>query len=226
MSKKSSKDAAQPKSFWTPMHIGLIGSALVLVAAIASVFFRGATEAPEPTANTPNKTTPAPKASVVASASAPGNPAATVALPASIMETSFPMLDGKQRRLTNYAGKVVVVNLWATWCGPCRREIPHLIELGNEFKGRGLEIIGLTTENPQEDAGKVRDFIREFKLNYPVGWANGEFAQGLMQGRNTIPQAYVIGRDGQVRKHFVGFNPQTGPSQLRAAIEEAIAATF
>jgi thiol-disulfide isomerase/thioredoxin len=134
------------------------------------------------------------------------------------------MLDGKERRLTNYAGKVVVVDLWATWCGPCRVEIPHLIALAKEFKGRGLEVIGLTTEDPTKDTDKVREFAQQFKIDYPIGWANGEFALGLMQRRNSIPQTYVIGRNGQVHKYFIGFNAQTSPPQLRAAVEEAVAA--
>lgn len=117
---------------------------------------------------------------------------------------------------------MLLVDLWATWCGPCRREIPLLIELAKEFNGRGLEVIGLTTEDPIKDAEKVRQFVAEFKINYPIGWANEELAQGLMKGHNLIPQTYVIGRNGQVRKYFVGFNPQTSPSQLRAAVEEAI----
>jgi thiol-disulfide isomerase/thioredoxin len=144
-------------------------------------------------------------------------------VPAKVLETSFPLLNGRQRRLADYSGKVVVVNVWATWCGPCRVEIPHLIELAREFNGRGVEVIGLTTEDPAADSGKVREFINEFKINYPIGFANGEFALHLMQGRDVIPQAYVIGRRGRVHKHFVGFNSQTSPPLLRTAVEEAVA---
>jgi len=212
----------QPKRFWTPMRIGLIGSALVLVAAIASVFFRSSTEEINPAVSAPGKS--APTKPVAASPNAPSNSAATMALPASVMETSFPLLEGKQHRLADYAGKVVVVDIWATWCGPCRREIPHLVALAKEFKGRSVEVLGLTTEDPAKDTEKVRQFVGEFKINYPIGWANGGFASGLMKGRNSIPQTYVIGRDGQVRKYFVGFNAETSPPQLRAAVEEAVTA--
>jgi thiol-disulfide isomerase/thioredoxin len=207
------------------MRVGLIGSALILVAAIASAFYRSNTGAPAPTANAPGSPTPSATPATAAS-SAPNDPAAPLMAPARVLEASFPTLNGKSRRLADYAGKVIVVNVWATWCGPCRVEIPHLVGLAGEFKGRGVEVIGLTTEDPAKDADKVREFVKEFKINYPVGFANGEFALNLMQGRDVIPQAYVIGRGGRVHKHFVGFNARTSPPQLRAAVEEAVAAEY
>jgi thiol-disulfide isomerase/thioredoxin len=205
------------------MQLGLIGSALVLVAAIVSVFVRGADEEKAPTVNASGSPVPAGRVAPAETVKA-SNPAAPVALATSVMEASFPALTGKSLRLANYSGKVVVVDIWATWCGPCRVEIPHLVELAKEFKGRGLEVIGLTTEDPESDTAKVSEFAKRFKINYPIGFANGQQALALMKGRNTIPQTYVIGRDGLVRKHFIGFNAQTSPPKLRAAVEEAIAA--
>jgi thiol-disulfide isomerase/thioredoxin len=221
MAKLSQNRQSQSGRLW--VRIGLIGAALILVAAIASVVYRSNTGAPAPAANAPGSPTPTAIPATTAPA-APDNAAASLMVPAKVLETSFPTLDGQQRRLADYAGKVIVVNVWATWCGPCRVEIPHLVALAREFKGRGVEVIGLTTEDPARDAEKVREFIKEFKIDYPVGFANGEFALHLMQGRDVIPQAYVIGRGGRVHKHFIGFNAQTSPPQLRAAVEEAVAA--
>jgi len=223
MAKLSQNRQAQSGKFW--MRGGLIGAALILIAAIASVVYRSNTESPAPSANALASPTPS-AIPATASSSAPNNQAAPLMVPAKVLETSFPTLNGKQRRLADYAGKVIVVNVWATWCGPCRVEIPHLVELAREFKGRGVEVIGLTTEEPAKDADKVREFVKEFKINYPIGFANGEFALRLMQGRDVIPQAYVIGRGGRVHKHIIGFNARTSPPQLRAAVEEAVAAQY
>jgi thiol-disulfide isomerase/thioredoxin len=221
MAKPLQDRKAPSGGFW--MRLGLIGSALILVAAIASAFYRDNNGSPAPAVNAVGSPTPSATPATAVS-SAPNDPAAPLMAPARVLEASFPMLSGGQQRLADYAGKVMVVNVWATWCGPCRVEIPHLVELSREFKEQGVEVIGLTTEDPAKDAEKVREFVKEFKMDYPIGFANGEFALHLMQGRDVIPQAYVIGRRGRVYKHFVGFNAQTSPPQLRAAIEEAVAA--
>lgn len=225
MSNKSRNSTAQPGRYWTPLRLGLTGSALVLFAAVTAVFFRSNSALPKSGSSVPGRPSPASSATPVPVGSvAPNKPVAPVMVSARVLETSFPVLDGKERRLAGYAGKVLIVDIWATWCGPCRVEIPHLIGLAREFKGRGVEVIGLTTEDPAKDAEKVRAFVKEFKIDYPIGFANGEFALHLMQGRDVIPQTYVIGRGGRVHKHFVGFNAQTSPPQLRAAVEEAVAA--
>lgn len=149
---------------------------------------------------------------------------AGIKMPAVVRDHSFQTLTGKTQRLADYSGKVLVLDIWATWCGPCRLEIPHLSELAREFKTRGVEVIGFTTEDPATDTAKVQQFVSEFRINYAIAWARDEFALHLMQGRNTIPQTYVIGRDGTVYKHLIGFNAQASPAQLRAAVTEALAA--
>jgi thiol-disulfide isomerase/thioredoxin len=222
VSKKLSNHASLPKRFLTPVRIGLIGSALVLIVAIVAVFYHGNTGALNQAAN--SQSISSSSATPSAAASNVPNNATALMVPARVLEPSFPTLDSKPRRLADYAGKVLVVDIWATWCGPCRVEIPHLIELTKEYKARGVEVIGLTTEDPAKDTEKVRDFVKEFNINYPIGFANGEFALHLMQGRDVVPQTYVIGRNGRLHKHFVGFNAQTSPPQLRAAVAKAIAA--
>jgi thiol-disulfide isomerase/thioredoxin len=194
------------------VRLALTLSTLALIAAFGASSCSRSTEESKPAGSAPNR------------AAAPaGGPVAAAPLPANLMTTELKTLDGRAIKLSDYAGKVVVVNLWATWCGPCRIEIPHLIELANDYKGR-VEFIGLTNEDPSDDAEKVNNFVREQKINYTVGWTTEEFALGLMQGqiRNSIPQSFVITRDGRVFKRFIGFSPSQTPQQMRDALEQAV----
>lgn len=125
-------------------------------------------------------------------------------------------------KISDYAGKVLLINLWATWCGPCRIETPELVKLHKEYQSRGVEMIALSTEDPDMSAQSVMDFISEYEVGYQVGWATREVAIKLMQGRTAIPQSFVIARDGRILKRFIGFNPSTTPSQLKQALEEAL----
>ncbi len=153
---------------------------------------------------------------------APAAPAVLTTLPPVVLDTELKALNGAPIKLSNYAGKALVVNLWATWCGPCRIETPELVKLYKENRSRGLEVVGLSTENPDESEEKVRKFAQDFEVNYRIGWATPEVAITLMQGRDAIPQSFVIGRDGRVIKRFIGYNPTSTPPLLKEAIEHAL----
>jgi len=195
-----------PKSSWTATQIGLIVSAVILVTALAFTFYHGGRPNPTKPESTSNS----------AENSAPS-------LPEDVMQASIKLLDGQKTKLADYSGKVLIVDLWATWCGPCRQEIPHLIELAKEYKGKGVEVIGLTNEDPETDAEMVKEFSKVFNINYQIGWADPEMQSGLTRGRAAIPQTYIIGRDGKVLRHYVGFNPRVVP-QMKAVIEAAASA--
>jgi thiol-disulfide isomerase/thioredoxin len=190
-----------PKSSWTTTRIGLISAAIILSVAIAYTFYQGSRPPPPKSGSTSNN----------------------AALPENIMQASINLLDGQKTKLSDYSGKVLIVDLWATWCGPCKQEIPHLVEIAKEYKDKGVEVIGLTNENPDTDAEWVKQFSQAFNINYPIGWADNEMQAGLTLGRNSIPQTFIIGRDGKIVKHFVGFSPRLIP-QMKAAIEEAASA--
>jgi thiol-disulfide isomerase/thioredoxin len=200
-----------PKSSWNITRLGLISAAVILVAAIAYTFFQG------DRAGRPIRTD---SAANTALNSGPGEPPPP--LPENVMQANISLLDGQTTKLANYSGKVLVVDLWATWCGPCRQEIPHLIAIANEYKGKGVEVLGLTNEDPAMDSEVVKKFSEMFKINYPIGWADLEMQKGLMRGRNGIPQTYIIGRDGKVLKHFVGFNSAISVPQMKAILDEAV----
>lgn len=153
-----------------------------------------------------------------------GVPPVTPPLPDTVMNTELTALDGSTFKLADYQGKVVLVNLWATWCGPCRSEIPNLVKIKQEFRARGLEVIGLTNEDPLTYAENVRDFVDDYRITYKIGWIDQSFALALMQGqvRNNIPQSFVISRDGRVVKRFIGFNSKETPPRMHQALEEAL----
>jgi thiol-disulfide isomerase/thioredoxin len=141
-------------------------------------------------------------------------------VPALAWDTELQAVDGSAFRLSDYKDKVVVLDLWATWCGPCRLEIPHLVELQDEYGAKNVEVIGLTTEDPQADAGKVRDFAKEFKINYKLGWSPRDVSLALMNGNTSIPQTFVIAPGGRIVMKFRGFSDRI-PDLLRGAIDKA-----
>jgi peroxiredoxin len=143
-------------------------------------------------------------------------------LPSSVIDAELKAVAGAPIKLSNYSGKVLLVNLWATWCPPCRRETPELVKLHKEFRSQGVEMIGLSTENPEASAESVREFVHNYNVDYQVGWATNEFAITLMQGRDAIPQSFIISRSGRIVKRFVGFDPLATPLQIREALQEAL----
>ena len=109
--------------------------------------------------------------------------------------------EGHDVRLSDYRGKVVLVNFWATWCPPCRKEIPDLIKLQRDYKNRGLQVIGVTY--PPEDLAEVRKFVREAKVNYPIAVGTKE-TKSLFSSSEALPLTIVIGKDGRVRDIIEG----------------------
>jgi len=211
----SKKSLSEPQTFWTA---GRVIGTLAVLSLIAAFGVSSCVSSDQPkTGNegVPVATTPAPK-------TAASPPAALAKLPDSLRDAQLTGVDGEAFKLGDYSGKVMLVNLWATWCGPCRQETPELVKLYKEFKPQGVEMVGLTTENPERAETTVKDFMRANGVTYKIGWASGEFAWALMQGRDSIPQSFIIARDGRIVKRFVGFSAVQTPPQLRQAIEEAL----
>jgi thiol-disulfide isomerase/thioredoxin len=151
---------------------------------------------------------------------------APVSLPQELRDLTLQTLDGESLKLSNFADQVVVINLWATWCGPCRLEMPDLVKLNQEYKARGLVVLGLaTTYNERNDPQQVKDFVSKQNVDYKIIWDDGTLAGPLVQvvgGRPVIPQSFVISRDGRIVKHFSGFNQYQTPQLMRLAVEEAL----
>ncbi len=108
-------------------------------------------------------------------------------------------LEGKSVKLSDYAGKVVLVNIWAPWCGPCKVEMPGFAKLHDKYKERGFEIISVAV---QTNESAVRAFIAKTPLGWPVG-INDDVAGKY--GTYGLPDNYLFLPDGLLAKHFVGF---------------------
>jgi peroxiredoxin len=113
---------------------------------------------------------------------------------------SLPNLSGGQLDLSTYRGKVVLLDFWATWCVPCMEEIPHFVDLQNQYRDQGLQIIGISMDDGPEP---VHDFYSRFKMNYPVVMGNAKIGE-LYGGVLGLPIAFVIGRDGRIYAKHVG----------------------
>ena len=142
--------------------------------------------------------------------------------PETVLDTELQLLGGKTLKLSEYSGNVMVISLFATWCGPCRYESPDLAKLYNEFKKRSVVVIELSTEDPEASKESVREWAWEFRLPYPVGWATRDLALTLMQGRTSIPQTLVVARDGRIVKRFIGYDQARTLSLMRKTVEEAL----
>jgi peroxiredoxin len=206
---------------WTRGRIMSVAARLAVILPLAIVSYHIGDFVPVATATTPepvnaNASAPAPAPAVRAA------PPELADLPPAVSVAPLKDSKGASFKLADFFGKVMVVNLWATWCGPCRREIPELVKLHKEFHSRGVEMIGLSTENPDASAEKVRKFIQDFQIDYRIGWAPVEVGAPLMQGHDAIPQIFVISRDGRILKHFVGFSAANTSAQLKQALEDAL----
>ncbi len=113
------------------------------------------------------------------------------------LETIF----GNQLKLSDYRGKVIIVDFWATWCSPCRRGIPDLIELKRKYGNQGFEVIGISVDT--DTKADVVPFVKENGINYPVVYAADAVAERY-GGISSIPTSFVIDKNGKIAASYVG----------------------
>jgi len=166
-----------------------IAAGIALVAA--TYFLLGNNETPQASATTNYALPPA-----EVSGAAPG----------------FTLVDvnGRQVSLADFTGKVVILDFWATWCPPCKREIPDFIKLQSEYGSKGVQIVGIALDQPE----KVRSFVRDNGMNYPVLLGTEEVSAHY-GGVESIPTTFIIDKAGRIVTKYEGFrSKETFESQI------------
>ncbi len=137
---------------------------------------------------------------------------------AALLSLSLPDTSGRQQSLAQWRGKVVVVNFWATWCAPCREEMPEFVKIQRELGPKGLQFVGIAIDQ----AEKVEQFANELHLNYPAligGYAAVELSKTLGNPLSALPFTIVISRKGTVARTQLG---AVDPTKLRSTIDSLL----
>jgi thiol-disulfide isomerase/thioredoxin len=129
---------------------------------------------------------------------------------------SLESLDGKTTRLSDFRGKAVLLNFWATWCGPCKIEMPWFVDFQKQYGSQGLQIVGVAMDDAsKEDIGK---FAKDMGVNYPI--LIGKEAVGDQYGGvPALPETFLIARDGKIVDKIIGLR---GKAEIEDAIKEAL----
>lgn len=141
-------------------------------------------------------------ASVLPGCKAKGPPAEGDFAPDFVLQT----LTGQPKRLSNYRGKVVLVNLWATWCPPCVAELPILDQIAQDYADKGLVVLGIAGD---EDTQEVRDFLAKSPVKFEV-LLDPDGAIGTQYGITGYPETFFVDREGRLREKIIGSVPHKG----------------
>ena len=154
----------------------------------------------------------------VGSGGLPGGPDERAKSAAQLLAVTLPDTAGKEETLAQWSGKVLIVNFWATWCAPCREEMPEFVRLQTEFGAKGLQFVGIAVD----DGVKVKQFADDIHLNYPAlvgGYGAMELSRTLGNRVMALPFTVIVARDGTIA------HVQLGPlkiDQLRRIISQLI----
>jgi thiol-disulfide isomerase/thioredoxin len=132
----------------------------------------------------------------------------------------FVFEDGKRATVSDYTGKVLLLNFYATWCGPCREEMPHLVALHQQYESEGLQIVGLNVGG-EEDYEEVPAFRQEFRIPFPLAIPDADFVERYLGVNQNIPQSIVVDRNGRIVRHFIGFS-EDSVAEVEAVVQAAL----
>ncbi len=137
-----------------------------------------------------------------------------------IAEMTWTSSDGTRQRLGSLRGKVVILDFWATYCIPCREEIPHLNGLQAKYGADKLQVLGMHAGG-EEDRPKIAEFQQQTAIEYPLAYPDDDLLQFIFANDDRIPQTAVFDKNGNMVRKIVGFDPEI-KKQLDSAVESAI----
>jgi peroxiredoxin len=129
---------------------------------------------------------------------------------------SLESLDGKTVRLSDLRGKAVLLNFWATWCGPCKIEMPWFVELQNQYAAQGLQIVGVAMDDASKE--DIAKFAKDMGVNYPI-LIGKDSVSDQYGGVPALPESFLIGRDGKIVDKILGLR---GKAEIEDSIKKAL----
>ena len=139
---------------------------------------------------------------------------------ASLNNMGWELTDGSRSVFSEFKGKVLVLDFYATWCSPCRDSIPHLVGLQKKYEDQGLKVVGLNVGGPG-DPQRVPAFAKKFGIQYALANPDEDLVSFLLSDSNEIPQTFVFDRQGQLVERLIGFGEGSGET-LDSAVESAL----
>jgi thiol-disulfide isomerase/thioredoxin len=129
---------------------------------------------------------------------------------------TLPSLDGKPTKLSDFRGKAVLLNFWATWCGPCKIEMPWFVELQNQYAAQGFQIVGVAMDDASKE--DIAKFAKDMGVNYPI-LIGKESVGDQYGGIPALPESFLIGRDGKIVDKIFGLR---GKAEIEDSIKKAL----
>lgn len=144
-------------------------------------------------------------------------PAATL-VPADSSDVTLNMLDGTTKKLSDFKGKVLVIDVWASWCNPCRMSVPDMNKLSAEYADKGVVVIGVSIDDDKPAAERG---IKSFGINYPVAWDGTQQLQKMYKV-NGIPSMLIFNKKGELQHRLEGYDPSRTPVDIRKQLDIAL----
>jgi len=142
-------------------------------------------------------------------------------IPDKIMSTALQTIDGSAAIKLSNEKRIIVLGMWAAWCGPCRYQLPELEKINTKYRDRGLQVVGLVSLEEHANAEEVRLYVSQLKLTFYSLWITRHMSERL-DPNHLLPITFVITNDGTVIRTFLGWNNKKTPRLLRKAVKEAL----